>query len=113
MPGAFSSTRHRSQTESRTPSGSMPPAGIEPATHGILFELVLERSPRENPAKTLQRPEPEPLPEDEALVLTAWASHEAFDAWIDTLDRDRLTDSDDHRAVQYQPLTRYDLVGGY
>ena len=81
--------------------------------HGILFELVLERSPRENPAKTLQRPEPEPLPEDEALVLTAWASHEAFDAWIDTPDRDRLTDSDDHRAVQYQPLTRYDLVGGY
>ena len=81
--------------------------------HGILFELVLERSPRENPAKTLQRPEPEPLPEDEALVLTAWASHEAFDAWIDTPDRDRLTDSDDHRAVEYRPLTRYDLVGGY
>ena len=78
-----------------------------------LSELVLERSPRENPAKTLQGPEPEPLPEDEALVLTAWASHEAFDAWIDTPDRDRLTDSDDHRAVEYRPLTRYDLVGGY
>src|SRR5438132_10442406 len=81
--------------------------------HGILFELVLERSPRQNLAKTLQGPEPEPLPEDEALVLTAWASHEAFDAWIDTPDRDRLTHSDEHRAVQYQPLTRYDLVGGY
>jgi len=81
--------------------------------HGILFELVLERSPKQNPAKTLQRPEPEPPLEDEALVLTAWASHEAFDAWIDTPDRDRLTDSDDHRAVQYRALTRYDLVGGY
>jgi len=81
--------------------------------HGILFELVLERSPRQNLAKTLQGPEPEPLPEDEALVLTAWASHEAFDAWIDTPDRDRLTDSDEHRAVQYRPLTRYDLAGGY
>jgi len=81
--------------------------------HGILFELVLERSPKQNPAKTMQGPELEPLPEDEAFVLTAWASHEAFDAWIDTPDRDRLTDSDDHRAVQYRPLTRYDLVGGY
>jgi len=81
--------------------------------HGILLELVLERSPKQNPANTLQRPETEPPPEDEALVLTAWASHEAFDAWIDTPDRDRLTDSDDHRAVHYRPLTRYDLVGGY
>ena len=81
--------------------------------HGILLELVLERSPKQNPAKTMQRPEAEQPPEDEALVLTAWASHEAFDAWIDTPDRDRLTDSDDHRAVQYRPLTRYDLVGGY
>ena len=81
--------------------------------HGILFELVLERSPKQNPAKTLQSAEQEPPPEDEALVLTAWASHEAFDAWIDTPDRDRLTDSDDHRAVLYRPLTRYDLIGGY
>jgi len=81
--------------------------------HGILFELVLERSAKQNPAKTLQRAEPEPPPEDEAFVLTAWTSHEAFDAWIDTPDRDRLTDSDDHRAVQHRPLTRYDLVGGY
>ena len=81
--------------------------------HGILFELVLDRSPKQNPVKTLQRPALETPPEDEALILTAWASHEAFDAWIDTPDRDRLTDSDDHRAVQYRPLTRYDLVGGY
>ena len=81
--------------------------------HGILLELVLERSPKQNPAKTLRKPEAAPPPENEALVLTAWASHEAFDAWIDTPDRDRLTDSEDHRAVQYRPLTRYDLVGGY
>ena len=96
-------------------SGRRCRGGLRPLRedHGILFELVLERSPKQNPAKTLQRPEPEPPPEDEALVLTAWASHEAFDAWIDTPDRDGLTDSDDHRAVQYRPLTRYDLVGGY
>jgi heme-degrading monooxygenase HmoA len=81
--------------------------------HGILFELVLERSLKQNPTKTMQGPELEPPPDDDALVLTAWASHEAFDAWIDTPDRDGLTDSDDHRAVQYRPLTRYDLVGGY
>ena len=64
--------------------------------HGILFELVLERSPRQNPAKTIKPAEPAPQAEDLALVLTAWASHEAFDAWIDTPDRDRLTASDVH-----------------
>jgi hypothetical protein len=81
--------------------------------HGILFELVLERSPRQNPAKTSPPSEGETHEEDHALVLTAWASHEAFDAWIDTPDRDRLTDSEVHRAVQYHPLTRYDVAGGY
>jgi len=81
--------------------------------HGILFELVMERSPRQNPAKTLQPAHPEPLSGEEALVLTAWASHESFDAWIETPDRDRLTESGDHGAVRYRPLTRYDLVGGY
>jgi hypothetical protein len=81
--------------------------------HGILRELVLEHSPRQNPAKTLQPTEGGTHGEDHALVLTAWASHEAFDAWIDTPDRDRLTDSDVHRAVQYHPLTRHDVAGGY
>ena len=33
--------------------------------------------------------------------------------WIDTPDRDRLTGSDVHGAVQYRPITRYDVVGGY
>jgi hypothetical protein len=47
------------------------------------------------------------------MVVTAWPSHEVFDAWIDTPDRDRLTDSDVHASVQYRPITRYDMVGGY
>jgi hypothetical protein len=81
--------------------------------HGILFELVLKRSATQNPPQTLQRADPEPTSGDEAIVLTGWTSHEAFDAWINTPERDRLTDSDVHRAVQYQPLARYDVVGGY
>jgi hypothetical protein len=28
-------------------------------------------------------------------------------------ERDALTASDVHQAVQYRPITRYDLVGGY
>jgi CRP-like cAMP-binding protein len=79
--------------------------------HGILLELVLERSPRQNPSKTL-RPEVATEPED-VVVVTAWASHDAFDAWIDTPDRDRLTDSDVHRSVRYGPITRYDVANGY
>jgi hypothetical protein len=81
--------------------------------HGILFELVLGRSARQNPAKTLQPSDPEPNGGDDLVVATAWASHEAFDAWIATPDRDRLTDSAVHRSVEYRPITRYDVVGGY
>jgi hypothetical protein len=88
--------------------------------HGILFELVLDRSPRQDPPKTAQPP-PAATPastdaEDavaEAMVVTAWASHDAFDAWINTPDRDRLTASPVHQAVQYGPITRYDVTGGY
>jgi len=79
--------------------------------HGILFELVLERSPRQNPVKTLQPPAPEVDATDELIVVTAWATHDAFDAWIDTPDRDRLTASDVHAAVSYSPITRYDVAG--
>ena len=82
-------------------------------SHGILLELVLDRSERQNPKKTLQRPDPESAEDDEMTVLTAWASHEAFDAWIETPDRDRLTDSAVHGSVQYRPITRHDAVGGY
>src|SRR6266487_4605407 len=79
--------------------------------HGILFELVLQRSARQSTAKV---PQPEQAPgADETFVVTAWASHAAFDAWIETSDRDRLTDSDVHGAVRYGPITRYDTVGGY
>ena len=65
--------------------------------HGILGELVLEPSEGEG----------------ETVVITIWPSHEVFDAWIATPDRERLTDSEGHRAVDYQPITRHDLVGGY
>ena len=81
--------------------------------HGILFELVLEQSPRQNPAKTLQLTEPESAEDGELVVVTAWGSHDTFDAWIDTPERDRLTDSEVHRLVRYGPITRYDVVGGY
>jgi len=60
-------------------------------SHGILLELVLDRSERQNPKKTLQRPDPESAEDGEMTILTAWASHEAFDAWIETPDRDRST----------------------
>jgi hypothetical protein len=64
--------------------------------HGICAELVLE--PRNGGA---------------TVVVTIWPSHDVFDAWIATPDRDRLTDSDVHRSVDYRPITRYDVVGGY
>ena len=65
--------------------------------HGILAELVLEPSSGDG----------------ETVVLTIWPSHEVFDAWIATPERDRLTASDVHQAVSYQPITRYDIAGGY
>jgi heme-degrading monooxygenase HmoA len=65
--------------------------------HGILAELVLEPSDGSG----------------ETVVLTAWPSHEVFDAWIATPDRDRLTASDTHRSVDYHPITRYEVAGGY
>jgi heme-degrading monooxygenase HmoA len=45
--------------------------------------------------------------------VTIWPSHEVFDAWIATPERDALTASDVHQAVEYRPITRYDAVGGY
>jgi heme-degrading monooxygenase HmoA len=65
--------------------------------HGILAELVFEPSDGNG----------------ETVVLTLWPSHEVFDAWIATPDRDRLTASDVHQAVSYQPITRYEVTGGY
>ena len=87
-------------------------AGVRTA-HGILFEYVLQTSPRQNPAKTLQ-PETNLVADDEELVVvTAWPDHDTFDAWINTPDRDRLTASVVHAAVEFQPITRLDVVGGY
>ena len=65
--------------------------------HGILGELVLEPADGDG----------------ETVVVTIWPSHEVFDAWIATPERDALTASDVHRAVDYRPITRYEVVGGY
>ena len=65
--------------------------------HGILAELVCE--PAESGGET--------------VVITAWPSHEMFDAWIATPHRDALTNSEVHQAVTYRPITRYDVTGGY
>ena len=65
--------------------------------HGLLAEWVLDPSE----------------PDGDTVVITVWPSHEVFDAWIATPERDALTASDVHQAVDYRPITRYDLVGGY
>lgn len=65
--------------------------------HGILAELVLEPSAGAG----------------DTVVITVWPSHEVFDDWIATPERDALTASDVHRAVEYRPIVRYDVAGGY
>jgi len=65
--------------------------------HGLLAEWVLEPSE----------------PGGDTIVVTVWPNHDVFDAWIATPARDTLTASDVHRSVEYRPITRYDLVGGY
>jgi heme-degrading monooxygenase HmoA len=65
--------------------------------HGILAEWVLEPSSGDG----------------DTVVVTVWPSHEVFDAWIATPERDALTASAVHQAVDYRPITRYDVVGGY
>jgi heme-degrading monooxygenase HmoA len=65
--------------------------------HGILAELALEPSGAEG----------------DTVVITVWPSHEIFDAWIATPERDALTASDVHQAVQYRPIVRYEVAGGY
>jgi len=65
--------------------------------HGILAEWVLEPDGARG----------------ETIVITVWPSHEVFDAWIATPERDALTASDVHQSVEYRPITRYDVAGGY
>jgi heme-degrading monooxygenase HmoA len=65
--------------------------------HGILAEWVLEPTSSDG----------------DTVVVTVWPSQEVFDAWIATPERDALTASEVHRAVDYRPITRYDVVGGY
>jgi heme-degrading monooxygenase HmoA len=64
--------------------------------HGIVAELVIE-----------------PTGEDDFVVITIWPGHDVFDAWIATPEREALTDSEVHRAVEYRPITRFEMVGGY
>jgi len=40
-------------------------------------------------------------------------SHDVFDVWIGTPERDLHTASGVHQSVDIRPITRYDLVGGY
>ena len=65
--------------------------------HGILAELVCEPSSGEG----------------ETVVVTVWPDHATFDAWIATPERSALTASDVHQAVDYRPITRYEVAGGY
>lgn len=81
--------------------------------HGIVFEYVLQISPRQNPAKTLRPETVTPVDDEELVVVTAWPDHDTFDAWINTPDRDRLTASAVHTAVEFGPITRLDVIGGY
>src|SRR4249920_1800238 len=66
-------------------------------THGLLAEWVLD------PADA----------GGDTVVITVWPSHEIFDAWIATPERDALTASEVHRAIEYRPITRFQVVGGY
>ncbi len=81
--------------------------------HGIIFEYVLHTSMRRNPAKALQPDITVPVDDEELVVITAWPDHDTFDAWINTPDRDRLTASGVHAAVDFRPTTRLDVMGGY
>ena len=65
--------------------------------HGILAELVCEPCSGEG----------------ETVVITVWPDHATFDPWIATPERDALTASAVHQAVDYRPITRYEVTGGY
>ena len=65
--------------------------------HGILAELVCEPAAGDG----------------DTVVITIWPDDATFDAWIATPERDALTASDVHQAVDYQPITRHHVVGGY
>jgi len=67
--------------------------------HGILAELVLEPTAGDGDGDT--------------VVVTIWPSHEVFDTWIATPERGALTASEVHRSVDYKPITRYEIAGGY
>jgi heme-degrading monooxygenase HmoA len=67
--------------------------------HGILAELVCQPSINTE------------IGDVELVVITAWPSHEVFDAWVATPYPDALTASAVHQAVAYHPISRHDASG--
>ena len=65
--------------------------------HGIVAELVCKPTSGEG----------------DTVVITVWPDHATFDGWIATPERDAFTASAVHQAVDYRPITRYDVIGGY
>jgi hypothetical protein len=49
----------------------------------------------------------------DTVVVTIWPRHDVFDSWIATPQRDRLTASAGHQAVDHHPITRYEIAAGY
>ena len=75
--------------------------------------LNVAATPRPSLSTPSRSGEPAIVETAPAVVITVWPNHDVFDAWIATPERDALTDSEVHRAVEYRPITRYDLAGGY
>jgi heme-degrading monooxygenase HmoA len=73
----------------------------------------VQTSTRQNPGKTLRPETTTPVDDEDLVVVTGWPDHDTFDAWINTPDRDRLTASSVHAAVEFRPITRFDVIGGH
>lgn len=81
---------------------------------GPLPRLDRRRSRRSRSPRHLAELVCEPATaEGDTLVITIWPDHATFDAWIATPERDALTASDVHQAVDCHPITHYDVAGGY
>jgi len=63
----------------------------------MLFELVLEPTGGDG----------------DTVVITTWPSHQVVDAWIATPESAQLTASNVYQAVDYRPITRYNVAGRY
>jgi heme-degrading monooxygenase HmoA len=65
--------------------------------HGILAELVCDSTSGNG----------------DTIVITMWPDDATFDAWVATPERDAFTASDLQQAVDYRPITRHQVIGGY